>query len=151
MTITSTREITITLDDLPPDRDPKTTDYRWLVYTAASQVLKARFMTDTIPAECRVGIALSTEFGERFANLWYDQVIRKEVRLSPRAFEATIHNSAAGFASVKLKLRGPMITTTYGWTDHVAALQLIMGRADMMLVCSCEQFGPARCFLLEKI
>jgi len=98
----------------------------------------------------RVGIALLTDYGERFPTLWRE-LDEQDKKLRPSHFEMAIHNSAAGYAAIALGLTGPQVVLVSGSIHFAAELQLLSGRADLMLVCEADEGIEAQCYVLEAV
>lgn len=126
------------------------TPFRQMVLLACCEALLMAGWEVRQTGQETVGIALLTDYGERFPVLWRE-LKEQGKKLRPSHFEMAIHNSAAGHAAIELGLRGPQIVLVSGNIHLVAKLQLLSGRADLMLVCEANEGISAECYILEAV
>lgn len=125
----------------------RVTPFRAVVAAACRMALYCTSYRSPLSSRLNVGIALLTDYGERFPNLWLE-IAERGQKLRPAHFESSIHNSAAGYAAIMLGLQGPQIVLVGGDIHLAAKLQLLSGRSRLMIVCIAD-VGSAECYVLE--
>lgn len=135
--------------------DPHDTPFRKMVYAACLKALSASGYAVVPFYNC--GIVLHTDRNENYPVEWHTTV-QEGKRLSPRLFESSIHNSAAGYVSIQLGLTGPMSVVTKGDYHLVAKLHLLAKRTPLLFVCEADfdvagvtvlPTAHASCYIME--
>lgn len=155
MTHTYRHESAICLPDEVDDVPRRCTLFRQTVLLACKAALALASRAGAKLEPEYAGIALFTDYGERFPTV-YRELHERNKKLRPSHFEMAIHNSAAGYVAIQLGLKGPQIVLVSGNIHLVAELQLLshesgVGRADLMLVCEANGDMEARCYVLEAV
>ncbi|KKN32852.1 hypothetical protein LCGC14_0809700 [marine sediment metagenome] len=126
----------------------KETPLRKMYELACNRALRSAGKSVPLPAHLNAGIAFSTVKGERFPHVWRDLVIAGK-KLRPGHFLSAIHNAIPGYCAIQLGLIGPQIVLTSGSALQAAELQLLIGRAKLMLVCV-PTGGKALAYVMER-
>jgi hypothetical protein len=80
------------------------------------------------------GVACLTDTGDGQVERWAVHARAGKPRPSVRDFGGIVHNSAAGRAALRLGLKGPQLVLTSGDVLQAAKVQLLSGRASLMVV-----------------
>lgn len=136
--------------EVPQTSNRRDTPFRAAVELAVrnSVACRGRLSDGSVSLPPNSGIAFLTETGERWPEVWGKAVLAGQ-RARPTQYGSIVHNSAAGQAAIALKLTGPQIALVTGDILEIAALQIKIGRARLMIACALEQGGSAISLVLE--
>jgi 3-oxoacyl-[acyl-carrier-protein] synthase II len=96
----------------------------------------------------RIGIVVATAFGPHVTTFGFldDILDHGDAAVSPTTFSNSVHNAAASYVSMALKIKGPTLTVSQFRFSFQAALQVAQawieqGRCDYVLAGAVDEYG----------